>query len=135
MHVLSLPLHDDPATARAELRALFGEGFDDAALGDWNLAAAFRRARVPPLNVCERADGWTVFVPLPGLLESAIGVQRVGDELRIHGERASRGAFDRSVRLPADARGPASGVRAVCKRGVLEITLPKPPPRVGRRSA
>ncbi|MEQ8652096.1 MAG: Hsp20/alpha crystallin family protein [Kiloniellales bacterium] len=77
---------------------------------------------------------------LPGVPEEAVEVTLDDDILRIHAERKeeseksekdwrvverSRGTFERSIRMPAGID--PDKVEAHFEKGVLKVTLPKPP--------
>ncbi|MBN1341466.1 MAG: Hsp20/alpha crystallin family protein [Phycisphaerae bacterium] len=93
----------------------------------------------PPIDVLEEEDRYVVTVEVPGLESSDIDVAVSGDTLSIKGHRASLrregdehgylrterqfGSFLRTVQLPVAVE--ADRISATCRKGVLEITLPK----------
>ncbi len=93
----------------------------------------------PPLDVYETADRYVVKAEVPGLRVEHIDVSFDGRTLTIAGEKTVEpadealhsticrerrfGSFRRSVELPGEVE--ASGISAVCRNGVLEVSLPK----------
>jgi HSP20 family protein len=93
----------------------------------------------PPLDVHEAADRYVVKAELPGLRVENIDVSYDGHTLTIAGEKVVEpadeavrstlcrerrfGSFRRSVDLPGGVE--SSGVTAICRNGILEVTLPK----------
>ncbi|HEY3246127.1 MAG TPA: Hsp20/alpha crystallin family protein [Phycisphaerae bacterium] len=93
----------------------------------------------PLVDIYESPDRFILRAELPGLDAADIDVSLVGEVLtlkgvkpappedpatgrRIRGERRF-GGFNRSIELPGPVD--ASQILAVCRRGVLEVTLPK----------
>ncbi|MEY2784361.1 MAG: hypothetical protein RL277_565 [Planctomycetota bacterium] len=108
-----------------------------------HLPEAFTRPNFPPLNVAESEKAWTVTVELPGVEEKDIQVQVMGNQLTIKGERkweeekkskefhrveSQFGSFERMVTLPTNLRLDPDSVQATCRRGMLEIVIPKVEP-------
>ncbi|MCI0652605.1 MAG: Hsp20/alpha crystallin family protein [Planctomycetes bacterium] len=102
------------------------------------LPEAFRETNLPPLNVAEDENRFSVSVELPGLDEKDINVQLMGNQLTISGEKkfeeekkgkefhrieAQYGAFSRTVTLPSAVR--SDGIEAIYRKGVLTINVPK----------
>jgi HSP20 family protein len=94
----------------------------------------------PAIDVKETADGLTVTAELPGLSEQDVELTLEDDVLTIRGEKKaesereergvhiqerSYGSFARSLQLPFAPK--ADSVTASFSKGVLTITLPKPP--------
>jgi len=93
----------------------------------------------PPLDVYEVADRYVVKAEVPGLRVENIDVTYDGRTLTIAGEKVVEpadeavratirrerrfGGFRRSVELPGGVE--AGGISAVCRNGVLEVSLPK----------
>jgi HSP20 family protein len=92
----------------------------------------------PALNVSEDGDNLYVRAELPGLNAKDLDISVQDDNLVIKGERRiaaeakgvsyhrrerEAGTFQRIISLPA--RVDAGKVTAVCKNGVLTVTLPK----------
>lgn len=92
------------------------------------------------VDVSETDSEIQVTTELPGIDEDAIDVSLVGDLLRIRAEKRSEqenddkkwhvvertyGTFERTVRVPTGI-DPGS-VRAEFSKGVLTVSLPKPP--------
>ncbi len=97
------------------------------------------RRWVPPMDLVETGDHYTLRADLPGLTEADIDIQLQDNVLTIAGERRpaheqaqegyyrlerSFGAFSRSITLPEGVE--PSNVNAYFDRGVLEVTIPKP---------
>ena len=110
---------------------LFGapdEWVPRAATGRW----------IPPLESYVKDGELVVRVDVPGIDPNALEISVEGDRLNIKGERKDSredenggrtyrevvyGAFERTVTLPWDVD--SDSVKAACKDGVLEITVPK----------
>ncbi len=105
------------------------------------------RRWMPALDLVETADHYLVRVDLPGVSERDVTIQLEGNVLTIAGQRTLEhtpgakqgdyrlerafGAFSRSLTLPDGVDPNQAG--AQFKRGVLEITIPKPEQRKPRR--
>lgn len=100
--------------------------------------APYRRpAGYPALNIWEDGDAFVVEAEVPGLSLDKLGVEVLGNELTISGERIDSptevttvhrrerqgGSFQRTLTLPTDIN--ADAVAADLKNGVLTIRLPK----------
>jgi HSP20 family protein len=96
----------------------------------------------PQIEAFERGDKLVVRADLPGVPDDQISVQVEGDMLTISGHRSddrkeeregyyhserSYGSFQRSIALPPGID--ADAITASFEHGVLEVTLPKPPPK------
>ena len=97
----------------------------------------------PPVNIYEDRGRYSICVELAGLAKCEVGVEVVGQEIRVHGERAvplpegpvppecvlrieiDSGRFFRSIELPADAD--LNTAAANLDRGFLWITVEKRP--------
>ena len=92
----------------------------------------------PAIDVAEKDEAVLVRAEVPGLRPEEIDISVYGDTLIISGEKkeskeregdgfyhveSSYGSFRREVALPANVE--ESKIEAVCKDGVLSITLPK----------
>jgi HSP20 family protein len=92
----------------------------------------------PLVDVAETADAIMLKAEVPGLDAKDIELKIEGDTLSLRGEkkiekeekgksfhRVERtfGSFVRAFRLPTEVK--ADAVKAVCRNGVLEVTLPK----------
>ncbi len=101
---------------------------DEGAVSDW----------VPPVDIVENKDGFTVHVDLPGVNAADVDVSMDGSVLSISGERQAEGfrdaagvqrlerpsgQFFRRFTLPATIS--AEGVAAKFANGILEISIPK----------
>lgn len=96
-----------------------------------------RPATFPALNIWEDGDAYVVEAEVPGLTLDKLGVEVLGNELTISGERddgpaeittvhrreRNSGTFQRTLTLPTDIN--AENVAADLKHGVLTIRLPK----------
>ena len=96
------------------------------------------RAAYPPVNVWTSPEGLVVDAEIPGAEPKDVEISVAGDELELRGKvnaqepaageavlRRERpaGEFARTLRLPF--RADAAGVKAVCKNGILRISIPK----------
>lgn len=92
----------------------------------------------PMVDVTETADAILVKAEVPGMDAKDIEIKIEGDTLSMRGEKKSEkdekgktfhrvertfGSFYRAFRLPAEVK--VDAVKAVCRNGVLEVTLPK----------
>lgn len=98
---------------------------------------------LPALNVAETEKHWSLTLDVPGMSEKDIQVELRGRTLVLTGERkweeekkgkefrsveSRYGAFQRTFELPENALGDADALVATCKKGVLEVTIPKAEP-------
>ena len=126
---------------RSEMDALVNRFFGE--LPESRLPATFTREIIPPLNVAETEKAWCLSLELPGMSEKDIQVQLMGRTLVISGERkweeekqgkeyrsveSQYGSFQRSFELPDNALVDANALTATCKKGILEIVIPKTEP-------
>jgi HSP20 family protein len=133
---------------RSEMDALINRFFSD--MPESRLPEAFTREIIPPLNVAETDKTWCLSLEVPGLSEKDVQVQLVGRTLVISGERkweeekkgkefrsveSQYGSFQRSFELPENALVDASALSAVCKKGILEIVIPKTEPTTAAKIA
>lgn len=94
---------------------------------------------VPPLDIVELDDHYTLTMDLPGMADRDLTIELEDRVLRIAGERRderehgtdgmrrierSFGSFERTLTLPRGVDG--DGVDANLDNGVLEVTVPKP---------
>jgi HSP20 family protein len=92
----------------------------------------------PAIDVAEQEDSIVVRAEVPGCKAEDIDISVYGDTLTISGEKklseekkekgyyhveSSHGSFRRELALPTDVD--PGKVEAVCKDGILSITLPK----------
>jgi len=125
-----------------EMSHLFDDLFEDFDRG-FGPTALMRRneqwlKEMPNFEVSETDDEFCVKAELPGLEEKDIEVRMDGDELTVRGEKkreheekkrdyyvseVSYGEFSRSLRLPEGVD--RENAKAVFKKGVLTLTLPK----------
>ncbi len=133
---------------RSEMDALVNRFFGE--MPESRLPAAFTREIIPPLNVAETEKSWCLSLELPGLSEKDIQVQLMGRMLVISGERkweeekkgkefrsveSQYGSFQRSFELPENALVDANKLTATCKKGILEIEIPKTEPTTAAKIA
>jgi HSP20 family protein len=92
----------------------------------------------PAIDVAEKEDAMMVRAEVPGMKPEEIDISVYGNTLTISGEKkearedqgdgfyhveTSYGSFRREVALPTEVE--EGKIEAVCKDGVLSITLPK----------
>lgn len=91
----------------------------------------------PPVDIIETEEAYTLIVEVPGLTKDEIAIEAEGATLTITGtkkdctatecklHRSERrfGDFKRAFQLPEKAETEA--IKAVCKEGILELTIPK----------
>lgn len=133
---------------RSEMDALINRFFND--MPESRLPVAFTREIVPPLNVAETDKTWCLSLEVPGLSEKDVQVQLVGRTLVISGERkweeekkgkefrsveSQYGSFQRTFELPDNALVDANALTAVCKKGILEVVIPKAEPTTAAKIA
>ncbi|KAK4524103.1 hypothetical protein GAYE_SCF01G2002 [Galdieria yellowstonensis] len=97
---------------------------------------------MPRVDLVEKEDGFYAYVELPGLSRENVKVEVRGDVVTISGEKKdeskseserngvvyhrmerSYGSFQRSLRIPPQVD--KDNIKAVCKDGVLTVTMPK----------
>lgn len=99
----------------------------------------------PAADLYETPEGLVLRLEIPGAAREDLGIDLAGQELIIRGQRrpappanASRvlhyeityGSFERSFHIPIPIN--PEGVKARYEHGILEVTLPRPHPRVRR---
>lgn len=123
----------------ARIRSEFDRLFEDFPFRAPTLRFASGAAlAVPPLEMTETKRAYKLTAELPGLEASDVEVSCDDGLLRIAGEKReereedeqgcriserSYGAFERIVKLPANAD--ADAIKARCKNGLLAIIIPK----------
>lgn len=122
----------------ATLRGGMDDWFDSFFRGLDRPLGLFGQRAWPAIDIAEKDDTVLVRAEVPGLKPEEIDISVYGDTLTISGEKkeskedegdgfyhveSSYGAFRREVTLPTDVD--ESKIEAVCKDGVLSITLPK----------
>ena len=92
----------------------------------------------PPVDICEREEALVLLVDLPGVKREEIDLRVDRESLTIEGQRGREesgagirlerptGRFRRSFRIGAPVD--PSGVQAVYRDGVLQITVPRAAP-------
>ncbi|HNT34232.1 MAG TPA: Hsp20/alpha crystallin family protein [bacterium] len=93
---------------------------------------------IPPLDLAESEDSFTVQLDLPGVKQEDIEVSILGRTLTVKGEKTKEseikeqnyhrterfvGSFRRAITLPSGVD--AEKVKATYKAGVLELEIPK----------
>jgi HSP20 family protein len=104
------------------------------------------RRWVPPMDLVEAEDHFTLKADLPGLTEGDVSIEVQDGTLTISGERRAEheqtergwyriersfGSFNRSLTLPDGVD--ADRIEASFEHGVLEVRIPKPEERKPRR--
>lgn len=134
---------DELSSLRTEFDDMLGRFFGDTS--ESMLPAMLRRNGnlLPPLNVSETEKSWNITLDVPGMTEKDIQVELRGRTLVLSGERkweeekkgkefrsveSQYGAFQRTVELPDNALGDPDALVATCKKGVLEVMIPKAEP-------
>jgi len=122
----------------AALRSGMDDWFDGFFRGLERPLDLFGPRAWPPIDVAEKDDAILVRAEVPGIKPEEIEISVYGNTLTISGEKkeakedksdgfyhveSSYGAFHREVALPTDVD--ERKIEAVCKDGVLSITLPK----------
>jgi HSP20 family protein len=115
-----------------EMDDLFRSFFED-----WEMPL-LRRGRWPAIDITENENEFVVKAEVPGCKADDIDIPVHGNMLTISGEKKqeeekkgkgyyhverSYGSFRRDLNLPADVD--SEKIEAVCKDGILSITLPK----------
>lgn len=121
---------EDMRRLQQQMEKAFGGGPMPLMRADWQ----------PAIDVKENPDGITVTAELPGLEDKDVEISLDEDVLTIKGEKKteakreekgwhvqerSYGAFSRALQLPFTPK--ADAVQANFAKGVLTVTLPRPP--------
>lgn len=95
-------------------------------------------AKIPPVDIIDRDEEIVLRAEMPGIDKDSIDVSLSDNSVTLRGSsrheekesdehyyrsEISRGAFSRTVTLPADVDGDKA--KATFKEGVLELTMPK----------
>jgi len=127
-------MFDDLRRLQQQFEQAFG------AVGSALPTPVFKADWRPAIDVKETPEGLTVTAELPGLDQSDVEISLEEDVLTIKGEKKaeatreekgmhiqerSYGSFARSLQLPFAPK--ADAVTASFAKGVLTVTLPKPP--------
>lgn len=99
--------------------------------------------RLPRTNVQETDDAFVFTMEMPGLDKQDVSVNIEGDTLIVKGEKSEKheekglirreyraARFERSFNVNGISR---EGVKAKMENGILSVTLPKAPEKVGRK--
>jgi len=100
--------------------------------------------RLPRTNIQETEDSFVFSMEMPGLDKKDVSVNIEGDTLIVRGEKVEKheekglirreyrsARFERSFNVNGINR---DGVKAKMENGILSVTLPKTPEKVGRKS-
>jgi len=141
MNIIPWRRRNESLGLRDELTEFMNRAFGN---GDWpfadHLPATFSSRSMPPLNLAETEQNYTVTLELPGMDEEDIDVELMGNQLLISGERkwekakegkefhrveSQYGSFQRTITLPQNLRLEPDSINAKFKKGLLEVTIPK----------
>ena len=135
----------DLQSIQQEMNRLFGTFFDTDTMTAANGA---QRRWIPPMDLVEEGEHFTLRVDLPGVAQDAVNVELADNVLTVSGERHSEheqskganhrierswGRFSRSLTLPEGIDPEA--IAASYDKGVLEVRIPKPEVRKPRKVA
>ena len=134
-----LPFRREGHVSLPDLQAEMNRLFDRLWHGSVSAGPFDGQEWAPAIDVLEESDRFVVKAEVPGLEAGDVDVAISGDTLTVKGQKTSErseterrgyvrmerrfGSFSRSIDLPATVD--ASKVTASCRRGVLEIILPK----------
>jgi len=122
----------------ASLRGGMDDWFENFFRGLDRVMPSFEHRLWPAIDVAEKEDAVLVRAEVPGLKPEEIDISVYGNTLTISGEKkqtkedegdgfyhveSSSGAFRREIALPMEVD--EGKIEAVCKDGVLTVTLPK----------
>jgi len=131
-----VPLHRRPRNELARLHDEMDDLFDSFFRGLGRPLAGYKAW--PAIDVADKDDAVVVRAEVPGCKAEDIDISVYGNTLAISGEKkeakeekdkgyyhmeSTYGSFRREVTLPADVD--EDKIDAVCRDGVLSITLPK----------
>lgn len=123
-----------PFSDFAELRHRLDQAFRD--FGDGG-----RGAWTPSVDLIRRDDSLVLRADIPGIKPDEVKIEIEDDVLTVSGEHSEEkeekegkymrrerrfGSFSRSMPLPSGVR--AEDIEATTEDGVLEVTIPMPPP-------
>ncbi len=145
MNIIPWRRQDSPVALQDDFDELFRSFGEPIFNGFRNrLPALFQQNRaVPPMNVSESEQHYTVSVELPGMDSKDINIEVMGNQLSISGERkweeekkgkeyhrveSQYGKFSRTLVLPDNLRLDRESIDASFQKGVLEIKVPKVEP-------
>lgn len=100
--------------------------------------------RLPVTNIHETDEAYVLTMEMPGVEKNNVSVELDGDQLVVSGEKSekveAKGLLRREIRSEKFRRSFQIGdsvdrehIKAKLEHGVLKLTLPKRPERVGRR--
>lgn len=114
--------------------------FNDGEMSEEGWATTIR---LPRTNIQETEDAYVFTMEMPGLDKKDVSVNIEGDTLIVKGEKSEQheekglirreyrsARFERSFSVNGINR---EGVRALMENGILTVTLPKTPEKVGRK--
>ena len=129
-----------PLRELEEMERRFEDAFGRTFPAIWRRHPEEERCWVPPIEMFEKEDSYTLKAELPGMKKDEIDVSVTGDTLTIKGERKaetetreedyyccerSYGSFFRSITVPTAVD--TGKIEANYQDGVLELILPKAP--------
>jgi HSP20 family protein len=144
MNLIPWRRQDGPVALQDDFDEIF-RVFGEPLLGGFRsrLPATFQARAFPPVDVTESEQHYTVSVELPGMDAKDIGIELMGNQLQISGERkwedekkgkeyhrveSQYGKFSRTLTLPDNLRLDRESIDATFQKGVLEIKVPKVEP-------
>ncbi len=143
---MKLVKYESPASAIDNLLSRMNWGLPmlDRYFGDINAEEdVWSAARLPRTNIKETADSYVFSMEMPGLTKDDITVNLEGDALIVKGEKSEKheeeGMIRREFRTTRFERTFNVGgvdrdkVKARVENGILVVTLPKVPEKVGRK--
>ncbi len=131
-----VPIHKRPRNELARLHGEMDDLFDSFFKGLGRPLTGYKAW--PTIDVADKDDAVVVRAEVPGCKAEDIDISVYGNTLTISGEKkeskeekekgyyhveSSYGSFRREIALPTDVD--EDKIDAVCKDGVLSITLPK----------
>ena len=141
MNIIPWRRREPPVSTGTDLDEFFqrfwGDGNGDL-LG--HLPEVFRARPVPPVNIAETEDSFSITMDCPGLDEGDFLLETMGKQLLISGERnweqekkgkefrrveSQYGKFQRTVQLPDNANTSADAIQATYRKGILTVLVPK----------
>ena len=141
MNIIPWKRRESPLSSAFDLDEIWGRFFEPGENGfRSHLPELFRTTPMPPVNIAETEDGYTITMDCPGLEEDDFEVQAMGQQLVISGERrwedekkgkefrrveSQYGKFERVVQLPENARTDSKEIHATYKKGILTVRVPK----------
>jgi HSP20 family protein len=138
--------YETPASPIDAILDRFNWGFPllDRVFSEPNGEESWAQVRLPRTNVRETDDSYVFTMEMPGLTRQNIEVNLEGDTLIVKGQKEERheekgllrreyrsARFERSFNVGAGID--RDKVKAKMEDGILTVTLPKTPEKVGRK--